>query len=49
MIGRGTADQFRIKITNTATGAVVYDNLRGQSDAIGNSQTLDQGSISIKT
>jgi hypothetical protein len=47
--GGGNADSFRIKIWNTATGVVVFDNKLGGSDdfAASPTQTIATGSIVI--
>ncbi|HEV2068176.1 MAG TPA: hypothetical protein VGR26_00110 [Acidimicrobiales bacterium] len=49
--GGGGVDKFRIKITNTATGAVVYDNQMSAPDDMdkANPQALGGGSIVIHT
>lgn len=49
--GGGGTDKFRIKITNTATGALVYDNVVGAPDDMdkANPQVLGGGSIVIHT
>jgi hypothetical protein len=48
--GGGGVDKFRIKIWDTASGQIIYDNVMGQSDDIdsANPQALGAGSISIK-
>ena len=48
--GGGGLDKFRIKIWESATGQIVYDNVMGNSDDIdsANPQALGGGSISIK-
>jgi PKD repeat protein len=46
--GGGGADRFRIKITDPATGAVVYDNQMGQGDDSPSATALGGGSIQIK-
>ncbi len=47
--GGGNMDKFRIKVWNTATSAVVYDNVLGGSDDIdlANPQVIANGSIVI--
>jgi len=48
LAGGNTPDGFRLKITDS-TGATVYDNMFGASDAnsSGNTQNLDAGSVVI--
>jgi hypothetical protein len=48
--GGGGMDRFRIKIWDTASGTIVYDNTMGGADDIDNAdpQALGGGSISIK-
>jgi probable HAF family extracellular repeat protein len=48
--GGGGVDRFRIKIWDTASGTIVYDNMMGGADDIdsANPQALGGGSISIK-
>ena len=46
--GGAGIDKFRIKIWNTATGAVVYDNQLGVSENDDPTTTLGGGNISIK-
>jgi hypothetical protein len=48
--GGGGIDRFRIKIWNTASGSLIYDNSSGASDDIDSAtpQMLGGGSISIK-
>lgn len=46
-INGGRADAFRIKIWDRATGAVVYDNQMGASDASGAATLLGGGNITI--
>lgn len=43
----GTQDALRLKIWNTSTGAVVYDNQLGVPDSADASTTLESGSIVI--
>jgi hypothetical protein len=47
--GGGGVDKFRIHITNTATGATVYDNVAGTTDDINNAnpQAIGGGDIVI--
>jgi len=47
--GGGTSDSFRIKVWNTATGVVVFDNRMGGSDDLSASPTepISSGSIVI--
>jgi len=45
--GGGGVDQFRIKIWDKATGAVVYDNQRGDADDAVASDAIEGGSIVI--
>jgi hypothetical protein len=47
--GGGGTDGFRIKITKTSDGTVVYDNLTSADDSMttGNTQNIDGGSIVI--
>jgi hypothetical protein len=45
--GGGNADTFRIKIWNTLSGIVVYDNQNGQSDDSDAGTQLGGGSIVI--
>jgi PKD repeat protein len=47
IFGGGGADKFRIKITNKATSAVVYDNQLGAGDFSDAATALDGGSITI--
>jgi len=50
--GGGGVDKLRMKIWNTSTSVVVYDNLLspdGDKMTIGNTQPIDGGSIMIKT
>jgi hypothetical protein len=42
-----TSDQFRIKIWNTATSAIVYDNRLGSADSSNDATPLGGGSIMI--
>lgn len=46
--GGGGVDKFRIKIWDTATGSVLYDNQMGQSDSSGAGTALGGGSIVIQ-
>ena len=46
--GGGGVDKFRIKIWNTATSVVVYDNQVGVNENADPTTTLGGGSISIK-
>jgi hypothetical protein len=46
--GGGDDDKFRIKITDSATGAVVYDNHMGEGDESSSATALGGGSIQIK-
>jgi hypothetical protein len=48
LLGGGKPDLFRLKITDAA-GNVVYDNMQGASDSMGNGQAIAGGSIQIKT
>ncbi len=41
------SDRFRIKIFDLATGAIVYDNMRGASDTADPVTALGSGSIII--
>ena len=43
----GSPDGFRIKITDPATNAVIYDNLPAATDSVGNTQNIGGGSIVI--
>jgi hypothetical protein len=43
----GDADQFRIKIWDIATGAVVYDNKWGSPEDSDDATTLGAGSIQV--
>jgi hypothetical protein len=47
--GGGGQDRFRIKVWETATGTVVYDNVRGSSDDVDSAspQALENGSITV--
>lgn len=45
--GGGGTDKFRIKIWSLATGAIVYDNMVGNSDDLSNAQEIGGGSIVI--
>jgi hypothetical protein len=47
--GGGGVDKFRIKIWDKASGVVIYDNKRGDSDDLDNAspQALGGGSIVI--
>jgi PKD repeat protein len=45
--GGGGVDRVRVRIINRATGAVVYDNQMGASDAAAPTASLDSGSIQI--
>jgi hypothetical protein len=45
--GGGGTDKFRIKITNAATGAIVYDNQMGMGDDGNPTTVLGGGSIVI--
>jgi len=47
--GGGGVDKFRMKITNKATGAVVYDNQLGASDTSTATTVIGGGSIVIQT
>ena len=47
--GGGGADKFRIKITDKATGAVIYDNQVGAADDAAPTTALGGGSIVIHT
>jgi hypothetical protein len=47
--GGGGADGFRIKITNTATGDLVYDNRLGQDESANNTQAIGGGSVVLHT
>ena len=40
-------DQFRIKIWDTTTGAVVYDNQPGESDDVDPTSAVHSGGIVI--
>lgn len=44
----GTTDTFRIKIWNTSTGAVVYDNAPGADDLTSDTEALGGGNITIR-
>ncbi len=48
--GGGGVDKFRLKVWNSATGEVVYDNVAGASDALtdANPQAIAGGSIVIR-
>ena len=46
-VNGGGVDRFRIKVWSTATGEIVYDNQRGESDDSGASTVLGGGSIVI--
>ena len=46
--GGGGVDRFRIKVWNTATGAIVYDNQMGGSDNADPATALGGGSIQIR-
>jgi len=43
----GSTDTFRIKIWNTATGSVVYDNAPGPDDLTSNTEAISGGDIVI--
>lgn len=45
--GKGGADKFRMKIWNTGTGTVVFDNQAGDADSAAASNDITQGSIVI--
>jgi PKD repeat protein len=45
--GTSGSDTFRIKVWNTTTGAVVYDNQPGAADADSATQTISGGSIVV--
>jgi hypothetical protein len=47
--GGGGADKFRLKITNKATGALVYDNQVGAVDTADPSTVLGGGNIQIQS
>jgi hypothetical protein len=47
--GGGGTDKFRIKIWDTASGAIVYDNQRGATDDAAVTTALQSGSIVIHT
>ena len=47
--GGGGVDKFRIKIWNTTTGVIVYDNKLGASDTGNDATELGGGSIVIHT
>jgi choice-of-anchor C domain-containing protein len=47
--GGGGTDRFRIKIWDTASGAIVYDNQRGATDDAAVTTALQSGSIVIHT
>ena len=46
--GGGGTDKFRIKIWNTATSAIVYDNQMGALDSATPSAVIGGGSIVIQ-
>ena len=46
--GGGVTDKFRIKIWNTATSAIVYDNQMGALDSATPSTVIGGGSIVIQ-
>lgn len=49
LLAKGEPDRFRIKIWNSASGGLIYDNARGSSDDMdsANPQALSGGSIVI--
>lgn len=47
--GGGGVDKFRIKITDKATGQVVYDNQMGEAEDAGATTGLGGGSITIQS
>jgi hypothetical protein len=47
--GGGGKDKFRIKITDRASGLVVYDNMMGAADSAAAATLLGGGSIAIQT
>ncbi|MGE5178873.1 MAG: HYR domain-containing protein, partial [Bacteroidota bacterium] len=49
VLGGGAKDKFRIKITDRASGLVVYDNMMGAADTSVASTVLGGGSIQIQT
>ena len=48
-LGTGTVDRLRIKIWDTATGVVSYDNQMGDPDGADPTATLGGGSITVGT
>ena len=45
--GHNTTDRFRIRVSNAATGAIVYDNQYGGADSDSATQLISGGSVVI--